>query len=448
VFSDVASGPRLLTGWGRTAPTAATLLPVRHAADIASILALHNPRGVIARGLASSYGDPAQNAGGTVLDMTGADRIIDIDDVAGVVRVDAGVNLDQLMRALLPAGWFVPVTPGTRRVTIGGALAADVHGKNHHGDGSIGRHVRSMRLALADGSIREVGPADDPELFWATLGGMGLTGVIVQATITLLPVETSFMAVTTRRAADLDGVLDAIAEADRHRYSVAWIDCARGGRGIVTSGEHAPVDALPTRTRSRARRFQPSVRAGVPAPLPMGMVNAFTISAFNEAWYAKAPRLRTDEIQQLSTFFHPLDSVRDWNRLYGPRGFLQYQCVVPDEGSLRAVLDQLDDAHVPTALAVLKRFGTGNPGPLSFPRPGWTLALDVPASVPNLPEALDAIDELVAAAGGAVYLAKDARMRPESIASMYPRLPDWTAVRDRVDPTRLFTSDLSRRLSL
>ena len=446
--SDLDVGSRLLTGWGRTAPTAATVVPIRHADDVGVVLRAATGRGLIARGLASSYGDPAQNAGGTVLDMLAADRIIELDRVAGVLTVDAGASFDRVMRALLPNGWFLPVTPGTRRVTIGGALAADVHGKNHHADGSIGRHVRSLRLVLADGSVRDIGPDNDAELFWATLGGMGLTGVIVRATISLLPVESAFMTVTTRRGRDLDAVLEAIGDADHHRYSVAWIDCGRGGRGIVTSGEHAPLDALPRRQRATARRFRPKVRAAVPVELPLGVVNALTASAFNQAWYAKAPRLRVDEILPLAGFFHPLDAVASWNRLYGPHGFLQYQCVVPDTEVLRTVLNDLSDGRIPTALAVLKRFGPGNPGPLSFPRPGWTLALDIPAGVPELAEVLDRIDERVAACGGAVYLAKDSRLQPRLMSVMYPRLDDWTAVRDRVDPARLFRSDLSRRLSL
>lgn len=446
--------PALISGWGRTAPTAGYLRRCLSPEQVPEILLDGNAfpdRGVVARGLGRSYGDPAQNAGGLVLDMTSLDRVLDFDGQHGTVTAEAGVSLDTLMRLLLPAGWFVPVTPGTRMVTVGGAIAADVHGKNHHRDGSLGRHVSRMRLALPDGSVREVSAERDPELFWATTGGMGLTGVILDATIRLTSVQTSTMLVDTVRAPDLDHLLAALEQADRHRYSVAWLDClARGrhmGRGIVTAGEHAPQNDVPA-TAPASRVFAPRTVLGAPAWVPPRLLNRMSIAAFNQAWFGKAPTRRIGELQGIGTFFHPLDGVQRWNRLYGPRGFVQYQCVVPEEDSLRCILERISAAQAPSFLTVLKRLGAGAPGPLSFPRPGWTLTLDFPTTTPGLADLLDGLDDVVATAGGRLYLAKDARMRPELLAATYPRLAEWSAVRARVDPDRRLRSDQSRRLGL
>jgi decaprenylphospho-beta-D-ribofuranose 2-oxidase len=450
----------LLTGWGRTAPSNALVEHPRTVEDVVKHLAgaggaggaAGDGRGVVARGLGRSYGDSAQNAGGVVLDLTSLNRLLRLDHDAGTMRVEAGASIDALARLLLPQGWFVPVTPGTRFVTIGGAIASDVHGKNHHHGGSFGSYVESLQIALPDGSVRDVSPTDDPELFWATVGGLGLTGVVVEATVRLLRVPSAWMLVTTERSKDLDGVLAALDRADRHPYSVAWIDLlAKGssaGRGVVTSADHAPVDALPARARATAGELGRSSGLSAPAWAPPALLNRLSIAAFNEAWYRKAPRHRTDQPQRLGTYFHPLDGVAGWNRLYGRRGLVQYQCVVPDEAGLRRVLDRVQASRVPSFLAVLKRFGPGNEAPLSFPRTGWTLAFDVPAGTHGLAALLDDLDELVASLAGSVYLAKDSRMRPALVPVFYPRLREWQAVRERVDPKRRLVSDQSRRLSL
>lgn len=446
--------PDLIGGWGRTALTAGYVRRGLRAEQVPEILcdsSLFPARGIVARGLGRSYGDPAQNAGGLVLDMTSLDQVISFDGRAGTVHAEAGVSLDTLMRLLLPAGWFLPVTPGTRQVTVGGAIAADVHGKNHHRDGSFGRYVTRLRLAMTDGTVREVSPDSDPALFWATTGGMGLTGVVLDATVRLIPVQTSSMLVDTVRSGDLDHLLAALEQADHHRYSVAWLDClARGrhmGRGIVTSGEHAASDEVPV-AGPTSRSFAPRAIVGSPSWVPTGLLSRASIAAFNQAWYRKAPRSRVEELQGIGAFFHPLDGVRSWNLLYGARGLLQYQCVVPDESSLRLILDRISTAQAPSFLTVLKRLGPGTSGPLSFPRPGWTLTLDFPVVTPGLRDLLGGLDAIVAGSGGALYLAKDSRMAPELLAATYPRLAEWAAVRDRVDPQRRLRSDQSRRLSL
>jgi decaprenylphospho-beta-D-ribofuranose 2-oxidase len=445
-----------VTGWGRTAPTSAHLLrPRSYEETVAAVHACAAPgaRGGIARGLGRAYGDAAQNAGGAVLDMTGLDRIHAIDAAAGTVLCDAGVSLHRLMEVLLPLGWFVPVTPGTRYVTVGGAIGADIHGKNHHVSGSFSRHVQALELLTADGQVHLV--ERGTELFDATAGGMGLTGIILTATVQLQPVETSLMSVDTERARDLDDLMARLTGTDhRYRYSVAWIDLlARGasmGRSVLTRGDHAPLDALSSRARRAPLSFRPGRLPAAPSFLPEGLLGRTTVGAFNELWFRKAPKSRVGEIQKLSTFFHPLDGVPHWNRIYGRSGFVQYQFVVGygAEEALRRIVQRISERRCPSFLAVLKRFGEGDPGWLSFPMPGWTLALDIPANLPGLGSFLDELDEEVAAAHGRVYLAKDSRMRPDVLSAMYPRLADFRALRARLDPDGVFRSDLSRRLNL
>ncbi|MEZ0093363.1 FAD-binding protein [Streptacidiphilus sp. EB129] len=444
-----------LSGWGRTAPTVARLRSPATAAGVAAALRSAGTRGVVARGLGRSYGDAAQNAGGTVLDMTALTAIRFIDAGRGLVSCEAGVTLDTLMRVLLPLGWFVPVTPGTRYVTVGGALGADIHGKNHHVSGAFSRHVRSLELLTADGTVHSLTPEQQPELFWATAGGMGLTGVILSAQIELLPVQTALMSVDTERASDLDDLMDRLEATDhRYRYSVAWIDLlARGaatGRAVLTRGDHATLDQLDPGGRGDPLEFRTSRLPSVPRGIPGGLLSAATVGAFNELWYRRAPRERRGQLQKLSRFFHPLDGLPDWNRVYGREGFLQYQFVVPygAEATLRRIVESISRHRCPAFLAVLKRFGAGDPGWLSFPSPGWTLALDIPAALPGLGPLLDRLDDEVLRAGGRIYLAKDSRLSPESLARMYPRLDDFRELRARLDPRQRFTSDLARRLSL
>jgi decaprenylphospho-beta-D-ribofuranose 2-oxidase len=380
--------------------------------------------------------------------------IRDLDLSRGLVTVDAGISLDTLLRRLLPFGWFVPVSPGTRYVTIGGAIAADIHGKNHHVDGSFCEHVERFTLRTPEGAV-EVSPEADPDLFWATAGGMGLTGVILDATVRLLRVETAWMSVDTERARDLDDALARMATGDhRYRYSVAWIDClARGaamGRSVLTRGHHAVRSELSAKQSMAPLDLQPKEVASVPPGVPHGVLNRLTVQAFNELWFRKSPRERREQLLPYHAFFHPLDGLKSWNRLYGKRGFVQYQFVLPfgEEESLRRAVTLLSEERCPSFLAVLKRFGEANPGPLSFPFPGWTLALDIPVGRAALPALLDDLDDLVVGARGRVYLAKDSRLRPELLPSMYPRLEEWRRVQSKVDAAGVLHSDLSRRLGL
>ncbi|MFF2301508.1 FAD-binding protein [Streptomyces sp. NPDC058128] len=451
-----------ITGWGRTAPTLARVRRPRGPSEAADAVRSSGARGAIARGLGRAYGDAAQNAGGTVLDMTGLDRILALDPTAGIVVCEAGVGLHRLTEALLPLGWVVPVTPAIRYVTVGGAIGADVHGTNHPASGSFGRHVTALELLTADGTVRTLAPGTP--LFDATTGGMGLTGVILTATLRLLPVETSLMTVDTERAPGLDETMARLAAADRrYGHSVARIDLlARGaatGRAVLTHGDHTPYDALPRRHRARRAplALRPALLPAPPPYVPGRILGRTAAGLLEELRYRGTPRARTGDLQPLTAVLHPHDGVpryrnrtpaRAWSV---PRaGSVPYQFVVPygQEEVLRKVVRLIADRRCAAPGAVLQRFGAGGPGPLSFPLPGWTLALDLPAALPGLGAFLDALDEQVAEAGGRVFLARDSRVRPETLAAMYPRLGEFRALRAALDPRSAFTSDLSRRLDL
>lgn len=453
--ADHASQSRFLTGWGNTAPSRAT---VEQAADLEALATAFDrspARGLVARGLGRSYGDPAQNAGGLVIETTALSGIHHLDLEAGVVTADAGTSLDSLIRWLVPLGWFVPVTPGTRQVTVGGAIASDVHGKNHHKVGSWCDAIESLTIVTPAGGRRSISPTVETELFWATAGGLGLTGLILDATIRLTRIDTSLLSVDTDRTPDLDATLGLMESGDHaYEYSVAWIDLMatgrRIGRSILDRGQFAAVDQLSPRAQRHPLRFRSGTIATWP-PLPVNVVNHSTVKAFNEMWYRKAPTRRRGHLQSISQFFHPLDMVDRWNRVYGRTGLLQWQCVVPLDATedLRRIVQDISASGRPTFLAVLKRFGHANPGPLSFPIEGWTLALDMPASRDaDLRSLLDRLDDRVVSAGGRLYLAKDSRLRPELIGAMYPRLDDWQKVREAADPHGHLASDLGRRLGL
>jgi len=445
-----------LAGWGMTEPTYARLAAPVSGDDVAGLVKeAGQVGGVIARGLGRSYNNAAQNDGGLVLSTSRMTDILSFDAASGVVVCEAGACLEELMVRFLPDGWFVPVTPGTRQVTVGGAIAADVHGKNHHAAGSFMRHVRSFDLMLASGDVRTVTPEGSPELFWGTAGGMGLTGIVLRATVQLKRVQTSRLVVDTVRTADIDETMAYLSDTDAdYDYTVAWTDClaagASLGRSVITSGNFATIDQLRYRDRAKPLKFKPSSLIGAPPVFPSGLLNRRTIALANEAWYRKAPRRRIGEIQAIGKFFHPLDGIRNWNRAYGPAGFRQYQYVVPFESSdvVRRSLERISALRAPSFVTVLKRFGAGDPGPLSFPMPGWTLALDFPARTPWLSQLLGELDEMVVGAGGRLYLAKDSRIPAGLMSAMYPRLDEFRRLRAQLDPDGVFGSDLSRRLGL
>ncbi len=399
---------------------------------------------LIPRGLGRSYADSALAP--AVLDDTRLGRITSFDAVAGVVTCEGGVSLATLIEVFLPRGWFLPVTPGTKHVTVGGAIAADVHGKNHHVDGSFIQHVDSFTLLTPTGRRLTCSRNQHKEAFWATAGGMGLTGLILEATIRLKKVSSGRMTVTHTKARHLDAALDVFAETDaEHTYSVAWIDClARGsrlGRSVVMHGDHAPGDGH-TGPVWRTRR-----RPGVPIDFPRLALSKPTVKAFNAAYYAVG-RNHVGEVD-IDPYFYPLDGINNWNRLYGKRGFVQFQCALPDpchEG-MREILTRIAESGRASFLAVLKRFGPGNQAPLSFPMEGATLALDLPAD-PGITGFLQDLYDVTIDHGGRTYLAKDAALRPDQLRAMYPDLAKWQRVRDRLDPDHRFQSMQSQRLHL
>jgi decaprenylphospho-beta-D-ribofuranose 2-oxidase len=404
-------------------------------------------RGAIVRGMGRAYGDAAQLSDGLVLE-TSRLKGISHDREAGTVTAGAGATIAELLGEGVPAGRMVPVVPGTQHVSLGGAIASDIHGKNHGTAGTFGCYVEELGLLTASGELLELRRGRDDEELAATIGGMGLTGVITWAKIRMRPVTSPFLSVDTDRVAGIDEALAALsAPGGPHR--VAWLDLlgSHPGRGIVTRAEHLDASAVPAGMRGEAIV---KARASVPAPWPSGVLRASTVTAFNELRFRRSPRLERGHVESIGAHMFPLDALDEWPRLYGPRGFVQYQLVVPPDQDrvLYQTIGVLRGAQVPCFLAVLKDFGPANGAHLSFPVAGWTLALDLPRAAPGLEAALQRCDELVAEAGGRVYLTKDARMRAETVRAMYPRLEQWRAIRDRLDPGGLWRSDLALRTGL
>ena len=438
-----------LSGWGRTAWSDTHLLSVDRD-ELVNGLDGREP--MIARGLGRSYGDCAVIAGGQTIKT---DTWLEMSMENGILTAGSGVTLESIMQHCLPLGWFVPVTPGTRFVTVGGAIASDIHGKNHHKDGTFGCHVVQLDLLVANGDVLTVSPKVEPEIFWATVGGMGLTGVIISAKIRMIQVQTSRMCTVTSRYANVHDLMSAMITSDRdNKYSVAWIDMlAKGknlGRAVLSNGDHASISDLSRRDRKTPLDYVPKQRIHSPKWFPNGLLNNLTVRLFNELWFQKSPRRSSSAIQTISKFFHPLDGVEGWNRMYGSAGFIQYQFVVPDSAAhlVPEIIEMFVRAKCPVFLSVLKRFGDQNSGLLSFPLKGWTLAVDVSASFYGLSELLDEMDSRVVEAGGRIYLSKDSRMNPYYLVSMYPRLNEFLAVKNRIDPGHVFTSNLSLRLGL
>ncbi|MGX4801186.1 FAD-binding oxidoreductase [Bradyrhizobium guangdongense] len=434
-----------VSGWGRFPVVDSEMLRPRSFEGVAEAVVA----GSVARGNGRAYGDAAIGAARTIV-MTGFDRIRSFDPATGRIRLEAGVLLSDLIDTFGPRGFLPFVVPGTRFVSIGGAIAADVHGKNHHGEGGFGRYVESILLRSGAGETIEVSREQNSDAFLATIGGMGLTGVILEATMRLRSVETGWIRERVISASDLDAAMRALEASDSATYSVAWIDCAaRGrdlGRSLIYLGEHASADEL----ARGADRFPVGRNPGlaVPIDLPSMTLNRHSIRAFNEIYYRMgARRAGGEHVVSLYPYFFPLDSIADWNRIYGRRGFLQHQCVIPEDRArevLGEILERVSTRGDASFLAVLKKLGHGD-GLLSFPLPGYTLALDFPVKGDIL-NFLDEIDRLVVAAGGRLYLAKDARQARATFEAGYPALARFNAIRKALDPARNIRSKLSQRL--
>jgi FAD/FMN-containing dehydrogenase len=436
----VRTGPTL-AGWGR--------IPVAGREVRSEDLAALTRDAVLTRGLGRSYGDASlpPPSRPVVAGSALADRILDFDPAAGALTAEAGFTLLELNRVFWPRGFAAPVAPGTQYITLGGMVAADVHGKNHHRDGCFGRHVLGLRLRVADGRVLAVSRECEPELFRASLGGMGLTGHILEVACRLQRIPSPWIHCETERVADVDAFIDALkAAGPEWPFTMGWIDClSRGaalGRGVLYRGRWADAGQAPPAPP------RPMSRPGVPFVLPGWVVNRWSVRAFNALKYrSHVPRVRRGVVHPES-FFYPLDRVRDWNRIYGPRGFTQYQCVVPDaagHGAARRFLELLTGRGGASMLCVIKDCGAEGEGLLSFPRPGVSIALDIPVR-DDTQALVDALNELVIAEGGRVYLAKDQFTRAEHFRAMEPRLDAFLDVRRRWDPDGRLRSALSVRL--
>jgi FAD/FMN-containing dehydrogenase len=402
------------------------------------------PSGLLAFGNGRSYGDSCHNDGGSLVPMRPRKAVRAFDPETGVIDAEAGITLEEIVAHVAPSGHFLPVTPGTRYVTLGGAIANDVHGKNHHRRGTFGCHVESFQLLRSDGALHHCSPSENAELFAATIGGLGLTGLILSARLKLMKVGSLDILEKITRFADLDNYFDLAAAADEeNEYAVAWVDQLgsgrSAGRGVLIAGNHAENGNF----RTKARRTP----VGVPFELPFSVLNRFSLSLFNSAYFHGKSRNSAAHLSDYGTFFYPLDGVANWNRLYGPAGLYQHQCVVPFDAArsvIPAMLAASRKAGQSSFLTVLKRFGTvRSPGLMSFPRPGYTLTMDFPNRGAQTLALLDTLDAMTIEAGGRVNPYKDHRMTAEVFRAGFP---EWTQLERLRDPS--FCSDFWRRAAL
>jgi decaprenylphospho-beta-D-ribofuranose 2-oxidase len=442
-----------ISGWGRYPVETCHLYRPEKRSEVAAALAAGRQTSYIPRGLGRSYGDAALNKDGGVIWQVLLNRFLSFDSTSGELECESGVSLAEIIQYFLPRGWFLPVTPGTKFVTVGGAIAADIHGKNHHRDGSFSNFVRDLRLLVPSGDVLLCSPTQNPETFWATVGGMGLTGVIQSARLNLRRVDSAYVFVDYYRAANLEDVLTAMdVEDERYEYSVAWIDgLATGdhmGRSVLMRGNHAPARELPARVR-QPLELKTGTQHRLLLDFPSVALNKLTVKTFNTVYYAVHHTARR-QVVNFERFFYPLDAIDRWNRMYGKRGFVQYQIALPQAGGregLRIILDRVTRSGRASFLAVLKRFGSAGPGLLSFPLRGYTLALDIPAASGLVPF-LHELDRMTLDYGGRIYLAKDALLRAEDFAAMYPQLESFRAIQRKLDPKRRLSSSMARRLRI
>ncbi len=440
---------KAITSWGRvqhephhTLGVPSRHLPLNLPADEGSALPFGNGR---------SYGDSNLNPGGALLLAGQLDRFIHFDPATGVLRAEAGVLLSSILNLVVPQGWFLPVTPGTQFVTLGGAVANDVHGKNHHVAGCFGNHVRGFELLRSDGSRRVCSPTENADWFAATIGGLGLTGLITWVEIQLRRIANPYIDAESIRFRSLEEFFELSAASERDfEYTVSWIDCAfagrKLGRGLFNRGNHAPALVDPALPGSKPPQAPGRGTLKVPFTSPVSLFNPLTLKGLNTLYFNKQRGDVARGLQHYRPFFYPLDAVLEWNRIYGPRGFYQYQCVIPTEQALaatRQLLEAIAASGMGSFLAVLKQFGTvPSPGMLSFPAPGVTLALDFPNAGPRLHALFGALDRIVLEAQGRLYPAKDGRMGPQIFQSGYPQ---WQAFTSYIDPR--FSSGFWRRVS-
>jgi len=444
---------RTLTGWGRMAPATCRVYRPEKRRALSRLLKEAGTSSFIPRGMGRSYGDAAVNADAAAIDMTRLNRMLDFDPESGELECEAGVTLAEIIACFLPRGYFLPVTPGTKFVTVGGAIANDIHGKNHHKVGSFGNFVRGIDLLLPSGEVLHCAPDRYSDIFWATVGGIGLTGVILAARIQLVPVPSAYLSVDYHRAPDLDDALATMAGSDaRYSYSVAWIDCLASGsslgRSVLMRGDFAKPKQLAAGRKDRPYEPPHKTAKAVPFDFPAFVLNPVTVRLFN-GWVYGSHKSAEGVIVDYNSYFYPLDTIHHWNRLYGKNGFAQYQATFPAEQSegIVKLLETLSASGRPSFLAVLKRFGEGNASYLSHPMAGYTLSLDIP-NHRGLIQFLQELDAIVLEHGGRLYCGKDVATSAETFAQMYPRLEEFKAVKQRIDPENTLSSSMARRLEI
>lgn len=407
----------------------------------------------IPRGMGRCYGD--SSLGESMVSILPQNRFLAFDEQTGILKAEAGVTYADLLETFVPRGWFPPVTPGTKFVSLGGAIASDVHGKNHHKEGSLSSHTLSFELLLADGRIVNCSREENAKLFDATLGGMGLTGMVLTVTLKLKPIETSLIKLHSIKARNLDELMDLFEQYNHVTYSVAWIDClSKGnkmGRSHLTIGEHASLeDIAGTKHAKNPLKLPPKTAIPIPIYFPNFALNQLTIKTFNFLYYNRQFKKEVKTFVPYEGYFYPLDKLLNWNRIYGKRGFTQYQFVIPPEKGregMREIMKRIAKQGLGSFLAVLKTFGPQDDGMIAFPEKGYTLALDFPITKKLFPF-LDELDELVASYGGRIYLTKDVRMKPEMLQKTYPRLPEFKALLKEIDPEQRIRSMQSERLQI
>ncbi len=440
-----------LSGWGRSPVEECHVYRPEKRRNALPLVTSHREHTWIPRGLGRSYGDAAINSGGGVLDYSRLNRMIAFDPETGILECEAGVSLAEILETFVPRGYFLSVLPGTKFVTVGGAIANDVHGKNHHRDGTFGHFVESFELLTPMGELMTCSQEQNSDVFWATVGGVGLTGLIVTARIRLQRVESAYVLVDYLRARNIDDALDEIAASDeRYQYSVAWVDClskgAALGRSVLMRGNHASRAAAPGSDPFHVRGQR---QKAIPFDFPRIVLNPWSIKAFNAVFYGNPKHTRLGQAVDYNSYFCPLDSIHHWNRMYGKRGFAQYQVTFPldQRRGLIGLLEKISQSSCASFLAVLKRLGPGNPGLLSYPCDGYTITFDIPMRR-DLRSLLHGFDRHVLDCGGRLYCAKDAMALPETFAAMYPRLDEFRQIKARLDPDNLLSSNLARRLAI
>lgn len=406
--------------------------------------------GFIPRGNGRCYGD-ASLSGNTISTLK-YDKILSFDTEKGLLECQSGLTLDKILEVIVPKGWFLPVTPGTKFITVGGAVASDVHGKNHHVDGSFSNHILEMDVMLADGRLITCSTTDHSDLFWATCGGMGLTGLITRVKFDLKKIESAYIKQKQVKAENLEEVIRLFEEYKDYTYSVAWIDCLKKGknfgRSILILGEHATLEELPAEKKKEPLKFPAKKQITFPFNLPSFVLNQFTVKAFNFLYYGKNFKREINNVVSYEPFFYPLDAILHWNRGYGKKGFVQYQFVLPLESKqgLVEILNKISDKGMGSFLAVLKVFGKQD-DLISFPTEGYTLALDFPVRK-GLFEFLDELDQVVLKYGGRLYMSKDARMQPGILQAGYKGLPEFIKIVKKYNPDSKIRSVQSERLFL